>query len=79
MNASVFFVPGLRGCGLYRAAGGLAVIMLLALGISGCGRDEQAKQDDWLRQGVAVGMHPYILMDAAFGPENGLVLPGEVY
>lgn len=79
MNAFMFLVPGLRGCGLYRAAGGLAVIMLLALGISGCGRDEQAKQDEWLRQGVAAGMHPNILMDAAFGPENGLVLPGEVY
>ena len=79
MNAFMFLVPGLRGRGLYRAAGGLAVIMLLALGISGCGRDEQAKQDDWLRQGVAAGMHPNILMDAAFGPENGLVLPGEVY
>lgn len=78
MKTSMFFVPGLDGRGLRLAAGGLAV-MVLVLGISGCDKDRQRQQDEWLRHGVAADMHQNALMDAAFGPENGLVLPGEVY
>lgn len=78
MRTSMFVASGLCSRGLHRAVGGLAV-MLLVLGISGCDKDRQRQQDDWLRHGAAAGMHQNALMDAAFGPENGLVLPGEVY
>ena len=51
------------------------------LGLGGCSRENAAQQQAQvlLHSGVATGMRPNVLMDAAFGAENELIEPGAVY
>ncbi len=65
-----------RGLGAWFA---LCLASLLSLG--GCSRENAAQQQAQvlLHSGVATGMRPNVLMDAAFGAENELIEPGAVY
>lgn len=56
-------------------------LLPLACTLASCADDEgQAPtQQSLLHQGVATDIRHNTLMDAAFGPENELIVPGEVY
>lgn len=62
---------------------GLGALLALCLAslLGGCSRENEAQQQAkvLLHSGVATGMRPNVLMDAAFGAENELIEPGAVY
>ena len=67
---------------LERGLGALFALCLASLlSLGGCSRENAAQQQAQvlLHSGVATGMRPNDLMDAAFGAENELIEPGAVY
>ncbi len=67
---------------LERGLGALFALCLASLlSLGGCSRENAAQQQAQvlLHSGVATGMRPNVLMDAAFGAENELIEPGAVY
>lgn len=67
---------------LERGLGALFALCLASLlSLGGCSRENAAQQQAQvlLHSGVATGMRPNDLMDAAFSAENELIEPGAVY